>query len=1122
MNEELKLKLKVDVGDALAKIKQVKQAFADIADSTKMNDNFKNVKSHIDTASQSSGKLQSSLKGMSLINFGGVVASLKGVKTAQAGVAAATVASQAAVSKLAKQYKKEYDEMAATANAFKDKNSWVYNGKGKILDWAGEEEALANYNAHMTEAKFYLDNYNNEMAKAKKLNKDFSKSVKDSGSSALASLAKGAAIAVGAVAAVGAALASLSKNTLEYNREQAKLITAFQAVGASAEQAAESYNGLYRFLGDSGRSVEAANHLAKITTNQKDLAEWTKICQGIYATFGDSLPIEGLTEAANESLRVGKITGTLADALNWAGVSEDEFNAKLAATNSLSEREALLRSTLNDLYSNAADIYERNNAAIIAYNESQARLDASMAAAGKAVLPLITALNNLGAAFFTALKPALDVIIPPIAAFVNWIAKAIQSVMSFFSALTGKKTSVKAVADIGGATANTAKNLGGAADSAKNLGSGMDKAKKAADKAAKAVEEVKKQTMGFDELNILTSDKAASGSDSGSGSSPSGGGKGGGGGSGGAPGYAGGLVDSAAFRTEVDETEDSANSFAERLKKIFGDLKESLAPSIEAWSDAFDTVRQAWINAKPDFINGANEIKQGFMTLGNYLLKEFVPNVVNSFSVNLAPVIGDTLGFAIEETGKAFSWLGTSFNKTVNDIIIPVLKTIETVATGVFSVIGSAWDKYGANLLNAFSGTFKAIRGHLDNFYNSIFKPIFDKILVVFNNVWQNGLKPLYERAIEAIMVIGTELLNLYNKTIAPIVDWILTYIAPTIVKVVKDLIETAGEIFTAITNIVSGIIRVIEGIIQFLVGVFTSDWSKAWDGIKNIFGGFYEIFAGIIKALMAILDGLAKFIVNVVAAQFKTAWDAIKAVWGLAVNFFQNVWNGITKIFSVVGSWFSNIFSQAWTGVKNIWSNAGNWFGGIWNQITSVFGNVGGWFSGKFSEAWTAIKNVFSGWGAFFSGLWNTISSTFSKLGTSIGNAISGAVKSGINGVISQIERTINKAIGLINGAINLINKIPGVSVGKVSRLSLPRLAKGGIIDEATIAMIGERGKEAVVPLENNTEWMDKLADRIAQRNETPSKIVLMLDGKELGWANIHSINDITKQTGSLPLVVV
>ena len=425
MNEELKLKLKVDVGDALAKIKQVKQAFADIADSTKMNDNFKNVKSHIDTASQSSSKLQSSLKGMSAINFGGVVASLKGVKTAQAGVAAATVASQAAVSKLAKQYKKEYDDMAATANAFKDKNSWVYNGKGKILDWAGEEEALANYNAHMTEAKFYLDNYNNEMAKAKKLNKDFSKSVKDSGSSALASLAKGAAIAVGAVAAVGAALASLSKNTLEYNREQAKLITAFQAVGASAEQAAESYNGLYRFLGDSGRSVEAANHLAKITTNQKDLAEWTKICQGIYATFGDSLPIEGLTEAANESLRVGKITGTLADALNWAGVSEDEFNAKLAATNSLSEREALLRSTLNDLYSNAADIYERNNAAIIAYNESQARLDASMAAAGKAVLPLITALNNLGAAFFTALKPALDVIIPPIAAFVNWIAKAI-------------------------------------------------------------------------------------------------------------------------------------------------------------------------------------------------------------------------------------------------------------------------------------------------------------------------------------------------------------------------------------------------------------------------------------------------------------------------------------------------------------------------------------------------------------------------------------------------------------------------------------------------------------------------------------------------------------------------
>jgi phage-related protein len=115
----------------------------------------------------------------------------------------------------------------------------------------------------------------------------------------------------------------------------------------------------------------------------------------------------------------------------------------------------------------------------------------------------------------------------------------------------------------------------------------------------------------------------------------------------------------------------------------------------------------------------------------------------------------------------------------------------------------------------------------------------------------------------------------------------------------------------------------------------------------------------------------------------------------------------------------------------------------------------------------------VFTSWGSFFSGLWDKIKSTFSDLGTNISDAISSSVKSGINGVISMIESTVNSGISLINGAINLANKIPGVSVGTISSLSLPRLAKGGIIDEPTIAEIGEQGREAVIPLENNKGWI-------------------------------------------------
>lgn len=922
-------------------------------------------------------------------------------------------------------------------------------------------------------------------------------------------------IAAFAIKEIVQGLLNLGKAAKQFATEQGKLAAAFESSGGTAQQAAEAYNGLFRFLGDSGKATEAAAHLAKLTTNQQDLAEWTKISQGIFATFGDSLPIEGLTEAANETVRVGQVTGTLADALNWAGVSEDEFNAKLAQTSSLEEREALLRNTLNGLYSEAADIYERNNKAVLDNNESQARLNSAMGAAGMAVIPLLTALNNLGTAFFSALKPALDAIIPPIATFINWIAKAIQSVLSFFSALTGKSSTIKAVGEIGGAAAGAAKNLGSAAQGAKNLGSGMGGAEKAAGGAAKAIEEAKKSTQGFDELNIVSSGNSGSGGSGGSG----------GGGGAGAPGYASGggsgLLDTATFGTEVEESEGLANSLADNIKDVFGKLADVFAPSIGAWSDAFETVKKAWNNAKPDFINGAQQIWEGFKTLGSYLGTDFVPTVVNSFSTNLAPVIGDTLGFVIEEAGKQFSWLGSYVPTIVNDVIIPNMEFWKTVSVDTFEIIGTNWQEHGSSLLESFSGFFEKMRGHIDNFYNNVFKPIWDKVVEVFNWVWEQGLKPLTDKFVDAVMVIANEITIFYNKVLAPIIDWIINNILPPIVKIVNGIIEAVGRVVVAISGFIGGIIDIIKGIIQFIVGVFTGDWSKAWDGIKNIFSGFWNAIKGIIDTLLAVLGGIAGFIVDVVAAAFKIAWEAIKLVWSQVVAFFKAVWDGICAAFAAVGEWFANIFTQAWEGIKNAWSSVTSWFGDLWKGITNVFSNVGTWFKNIFTTAWTNIKNVFSNWGSFFSGLWDKIKSTFSSLGTKLGDAIGGAVKSGINGVIGMIEKTINKAIGIINGAIDIINKIPGVSIPKIKSLSLPRLAKGGIVDSATIAMIGEQGKEAVVPLENNTEWMDKLAERLAARSQTPTKVILKVGEKELGWATIDAINGITEQTGGLQLAL-
>lgn len=218
---------------------------------------------------------------------------------------------------------------------------------------------------------------------------------------------KGLAIATGAMVAAGGALLGVVESTKEYRTEQAKLATAFEAAGSSADVAKNTYNDLYRVLGDGGQATEAAAHLAKLTTEEKALNEWTMICQGVYATFGDSLPIEGLTEAANETAKVGQVTGSLADALNWAGISEDEFNAKLEACNTEAEREQLIRETLNGTYEEAAKAYEKNAEDLLAQNEAQAALDDSLADIGEAIQPIVTAFADMATTISDTVSPAI-------------------------------------------------------------------------------------------------------------------------------------------------------------------------------------------------------------------------------------------------------------------------------------------------------------------------------------------------------------------------------------------------------------------------------------------------------------------------------------------------------------------------------------------------------------------------------------------------------------------------------------------------------------------------------------------------------------------------------------------
>lgn len=209
---------------------------------------------------------------------------------------------------------------------------------------------------------------------------------------------KGLKVLAAAATAAVAALTAASEATREYRTNMAKLNVAFTDNGHSAAEAQEAYQELVGVLGESDQAVEAANHLAKLTDNARDLATWTgDILPGVFATFGDSLPIEGLTEAANETAKVGQVIGVLADALNWAGtITEDEFNVALAACSDEQERLALITGTLSGLYKSAAAQYKRTNAEVIRANKANDAWTASLARSGKVMEPIITDVKELG------------------------------------------------------------------------------------------------------------------------------------------------------------------------------------------------------------------------------------------------------------------------------------------------------------------------------------------------------------------------------------------------------------------------------------------------------------------------------------------------------------------------------------------------------------------------------------------------------------------------------------------------------------------------------------------------------------------------------------------------------
>lgn len=366
-------------------------------------------------------------------------------------------------------------------------------------------------------------------------------------------------------------------------------------------------------------------------------------------------------------------------------------------------------------------------------------------------------------------------------------------------------------------------------------------------------------------------------------------------------------------------------------------------------------------------------------------------------------------------------------------------------------------------------------------------------------------------------------------KGIAGAVMWVWDKLSGvSLPQGIQDAFNRIGDFFKAIgqnafvQELLYGLGIVIGVVVTAFAGwsVALGVWSVATTVATAVGTAFGAVIAMLTSPILLVVAGIGALIAIIVLLVKNwdsikevagKVWDTIKELTGQFVTriteFFGDLWEGITGFFAGIGKWFSDRFTEAYNGIVMAFKAYIMFWPNMFKILVDVFGKVKDWFGDRFSDAWNSIKNAFSGAGTFFGNLWSTITSKITDIGGKIGDAIGSAFKTAVNGVLGFLERTINGWVRIINGAINVINKIPGVSIPNVGEISLPRMATGGIVTGTTIAMIGEAGREAVLPLDRNTGWMDELAGKIGGSGRI--ELTVNLGEDTIAHKIIDNIND-------------
>nr|DAU32393.1 MAG TPA: minor tail protein [Caudoviricetes sp.] len=330
------------------------------------------------------------------------------------------------------------------------------------------------------------------------------------------------------------------------------------------------------------------------------------------------------------------------------------------------------------------------------------------------------------------------------------------------------------------------------------------------------------------------------------------------------------------FKSVRTQFEKLADYLDKNFKPIFADIWSGLErESIELaqiLGGVFSDIKSLSEPLKAYFINDFTPLMQtAFSTLGKIGIGLFdsfnkvfsdiwnvavFPILQNFLTVGL-PLITDFNTQVWNTLGVLFDNIKEIFDTLWNGVAQPVLNALKTLWCDTWQSISDFWNEWGQPIFDGINEGITTTKNVFLNLWETVLKPVFDELMGVADSVWTEHLKPLLDEFLDFVGTLITSVLSIYNKAIAPVVNWLVSILGPIVSSVLGKIIKTVGNVISNIIDAVKNIISALKGVVLFITGVFTGDWKKAWQGVKKIFKGVWDALVDIAKTPINLIIGL-------------------------------------------------------------------------------------------------------------------------------------------------------------------------------------------------------------------------------------------------------------------------